>query len=83
MMRTFIKLILLLGMVGPTALAMLSVFGANQWPLIAAVVVYAFVLGAVAWWMEKREPWTGVGLCLAVLLLAIAFFYFTHRRFLR
>ncbi len=76
-------LILLLGALGPTALASLSVWGANQWVLAAVLVVYAIALGVTAWRLEKRRRWTGAGLCLAVLLLGMLIVYLTHRRLVR
>jgi len=83
MTRTFIKLVLVLGALGPTLLASLSVWGVNQWALAAAIAVYAVALGVAAWRLEKQARWTGVGLCLAVLLLGMLVVYLTHRRFLK
>ncbi len=81
--RTFIKLIVVLGALGPTVLASLNVWGANQWVLASAIVFYAIALGATAWWLEKQTRWSGVGLCLTVLLLGMLVVYLTHRRVLR
>jgi hypothetical protein len=82
-MRTFLKLILVLGALGPSVLAWLSAHGTNQWILAGAIAVYAVALGVAAWRLEKRTRWSGVGLCLAVLLLGVLVVYLTHRRLVR
>lgn len=83
MTRTFIKLVLILGALGPTVLASLGAWGVNQWVLVGALFVYVIALGATAWQLEKRRRWTGVALCFAVLVLGILIVYLTHRRLLR
>jgi hypothetical protein len=79
-MRTFLKLVVVLGALGPSALAWFSAHGANQWILAGAIGLYAVGLGATAWRLEKQTRWSGVGLCLAVLLLGMLIVYLTHRR---
>ncbi len=82
-MRSLIKLTVLLGAIGPTLLATLSVWGVNPWWLAGVTILYAAGLAAVAWHLEKRWRWAGVGLSLAVLLLGALIVYITHRRFLQ
>lgn len=81
--RLFLKLVLVLGALGPTLLASLSVWGANQWMLLAALVAYTLALGVAAWQLEKRRRWSGVGLCAVVLVLGMLIVYVTHRRLVR
>ncbi|MBM3858292.1 MAG: hypothetical protein FJ395_01430 [Verrucomicrobia bacterium] len=82
-MRTYLKLILVLGALGPTVLSSLNVWGVNQWVLLSALAIYAAALGVTAWRMEKRMRWSGVVLCVAVLVLGMLIVYLTHRRLLR
>jgi len=83
MIRSYVKLVLLLGAIGPTVLGCLSARGVNPWWLAAAVALYAALLGAAAWRMEQQKRWSGVALSLTVLVLGMLIAYFTHRRFLR
>jgi membrane protein YdbS with pleckstrin-like domain len=76
-------LVLLIGAIGPAAMTSLVLWGVNPWWLAAALLVYAVTLGVLAWRLEKQHSWSGVALCLAVLLLGAAVVYVTHRRFLR
>ncbi|GEM_PF-1950315 len=80
MIRTLIKLIAVIGIVGPTVLACLGAWGINPWILAGAIFVYAVVLGVAAWRLEKRWRWSGVALCVAVLVLGMLVVYLTHRR---
>ena len=83
MTKTLIKVVLILGAVGPTAMAYLAACGVNPWWLAVALCVYAATLGALAWRLERQRSWSGVALCVAVLVLGAAVVYVTHRRVLR
>lgn len=58
----------------------LSAHGVNDVALTGSVLLYAAALGLMARYLEKRLKWSGLTLCVAVVVLGAAMVLFIARR---